>query len=318
MRILVVGACGFVGVELCRELMRRGHAIVALEVRRERGRLANVADIEWHVGDCADPEVVMQAIGRKPIDAIYYGPYYRSPSTAKNQHAELRIMGTGALNVFNLARILDVRRIIFPSSTAVHGIQRPGMGNVDEESYVNPFGVYGATKLLGEYWAAEVNAELGTNIVTAVRLPSIYGPGADIASRRVNVFAVQAARGRPGQVNYLPHARVCIAHVGDTAGFLADLIEAPKVAHSVYEIGGLSVTFGEIAEIVTRRIPSAEFVFGDELVSPLPFGIDNLRARTEFGLNHRDLACGIGSIVDYELSRQPALSPAAGVGNVVG
>ena len=304
MRVLVVGARGFVGVALTGELLRRGHSVTAIEVRGDKGRLTPLADrIDWVTGDCADPEVILGAIGRDGVDAVYYGPYYRSPSAAKNLHAEFQVMGVGALNIFNLTRALGIRRVVFPSSTAVHGIQDAGSAPVHELSRVRPFGVYGATKLACEYLAAEVNEDLGRNAVTSVRLPSIYGPGADIASRKVNVLAVQAARGNVGQVDYVPDARVCIAHVADTAHFLADLMEAAEVRHDVYELGGLSVTFGAIAQAVSQAVPDARHQFGTDTLSPLPSEVDWSRARGEFALTHRDLADGMASIVAYERAR---------------
>lgn len=304
MRVLVIGARGFVGVALVSELLRRGHTVIGMEVRADPGRLMSSLDqIEMHVGDCSDPETILHAIGRRGVDAIYYGPFYRSPSRSKNLNAELRVMGVGALNVFNLTRVLDIRRVVFPSSTAVHGVQSPHEDAVNEDSYVKPFGIYGATKLACEYLGADVNAEIGRKAVTSVRLPSIYGPGAEIASRRVNALAVAAGRGGVGRVDYRQDTKVCIAHVDDTAHFLSGLLEKESVVHDVYELGGLSVTFGEIATAVSACAPGAVHEFGNDTVSPLPFKVDSSRAAAEFRLRHRDLEAGMRSVVEYERSR---------------
>ena len=306
MRVLVVGARGFVGAELTMDLLARGHSVVAADVRADPGRLAPVADqIEWHVGDCSSLEFMLHVIGKQGVDAIYYGPFYRAPAKVrKDLGVEFNIMGSGALQVFNLARSLEIKRIIFPSSTAVHGVQPPGVQAVDENSYVKPNGVYGATKLLCERMAEVVNAELGRNVIACVRLPSVYGPGADIASRRANVFAVQAARNQPGEVFYRPQTPICIAHVADTASLLAGIMEADTIRHTVYGLGGITVTFEEIAAAVRRLIPSADLRYGTDTVSPLASAVDWSRAREEFGLSHRDLDEGMRSIIEYELTRK--------------
>src|SRR5262245_47872367 len=151
MRVLVIGARGFVGTDLTLELLRRGHCVVAMEPRPDRGRLENApGDIEWHTGSCADLENVLSAIGPTGVDAIYYGPFYPIASRERNLTAEFEVMGRGALQIFNLTRILDIKRIVFPSSTAVHGTQPASGEMLDEDSPVQPFGVYGATKLLCE------------------------------------------------------------------------------------------------------------------------------------------------------------------------
>jgi nucleoside-diphosphate-sugar epimerase len=305
--VLLVGAKGFVGAELSRELLRRGHEVVALELRATPGRLSDVAaEIEWHAGDAASLEALLAAIGRRPVDAVYYGPFYRDPAGERSVERELQVMAVGAWNAFNLARGLDLDRVLFPSSTAVHGYQVAGEAPVDESSAVRPYGLYGATKLLCERVAAEVNELVGRNVVTSVRLPSVYGPGADVGSRGVNVPAVSAARGQVGRVGYSADARLCIAHVLDCATALADILERSDAAHSVYELGGLDVSFGEIAASVARLVPQATTEFGADERVRFPFAVDWRRGRDEFGFDHRSLDAGMSSIVEFERARVPA------------
>lgn len=309
MRILVVGARGFVGVELVKDLLSRGHEVIGLEVRGDMGRLTPLADqISWITGDCSKIETILQAIGPKGVDGLYYGPFYRDPPGNRNLSGEWEVMGRGALDVFNLARSLPIKRVVFPSSTAVHGVQPPGEGLLDEDSAVKPFMVYGATKLLCEYFAKDVNAAIGSNRIVCVRLPAVYGPGADIASRGVNIIPVQSARGRPARVAYTAESRVCVSHVADTARFLADLFEAEAPRHSVYELGGLDVSFGDIANATREYCPSADIEFGVDVDMPLPNGISCARAVEEFGLTHMSLDMGIKSIFDYEVQKRASVA----------
>lgn len=304
MRVLVVGAKGFVGASLCRALLDQGHSVTALEPRPGPGRLADVAgDIEWVTGDGSSREVLLGAIGRRGTDGIYYGPYYRSPAGQPGLERELHVMGTAAWELFSLAHALDIKRIVFPSSTAVHGYQPDDHSPVSEESRVAPNLIYGAYKLLSEFVGGDVNRLIGRHVVTSVRLPSIYGPGADIASRRVNVPAVSAARGVPGRVDYRSEARVCIAHVDDTAAALVSVLKADEPRHSVYDLGGLDVSFGEIAQAVEALVPGAQTVFGSDTRPILPHNVDNSRGRHEFGFRHRPLADGMASVIEYERAR---------------
>jgi UDP-glucose 4-epimerase len=302
MRALVVGAKGFVGAALVRELLERGHAVRAVELREGPGRLADVAgEIEWVLGDGSDPEQLRRAAG-SDIDGLYYGPFLRG-----ELEAELRVMASGAWSAFLLARELGLRRTVFPSSTAVHGYQPEDSSPVSETTRVlpQPHGLYGAAKLLCEQAGAEVNAAAGRAAVVSVRLPSVYGPGAAVASRRVNVPAVAAARGEPGRVAYAPGARVCIAHVEDVAQLLATAYEAEAPAHAVYEAGGLDVSFGEIAETAAELVPGARTEFGEDERPFLPHAVDWSRAREDLGALHRDLREGMASVVEYEQARLP-------------
>jgi nucleoside-diphosphate-sugar epimerase len=303
MRILVVGAKGFVGASLVRHLLTNGHDVVALDFKATPGRLADVADqIEWVAGDGSTVEAVLAAIGRRPLDGIYYGPFVQHPAGQVGIETELNVMVTAAAKVFQLARGLDVTRLVFPSSTAVHGRQ-PGEGSpLSENSRVSPFGMYGAAKLLCEEVAHDINLALGARVITCVRLPAIYGPGAAIASRRVNVCAVAAAKGEEGQVDYRRETRVCVAHVDDTGRALASAFGAVSLDHTIYDLGGPDVSFAEILEAVRVTIPDATLRFGDDVDMPLPHAIDNARACRELDVRHRSVVDGMASIVEYERS----------------
>lgn len=307
MRVLVVGAKGFVGASLVRALLRRGHSITSLDLRDGPGRLADIAgQIDWRVGDCTDQEVLFEVIGAEGVDGIYFGPFFRPPVGTASLLRELDVMASATWRAFQLVRVLPIRRILFPSSTAVHGPQPPGEPPFSEISAVRPHGLYGAMKLLTEQVGTEINASVGRNVVTSVRIPSVYGPGAAVASRGVNIPAVAAAHGEIGRVDYRPAARVCIAHVDDAGEILADIMEASTMAHSVYGLGGLDVSFGDIANVVTDLVPNSRTEFGDEEVPILPHAIDISRLRAEVPAKHRELAAGMQSIIDYERNRDHA------------
>jgi nucleoside-diphosphate-sugar epimerase len=302
-RALVIGAKGFVGASLVRALLGRGHEVTALDLRGSPGRLADVADeIEWAVGDGSSEEAIFGAIARRGIDAIYYGPFFRAGPDGADLDRELSVMALGAWRVFQLARAIPLQRVVFPSSTAVHGYQPANGTPVNESTRVSPHPhrLYGAYKVLSEQVGTEIDTSIGESVVVSARLPAVYGPGAEVASRRVNVPAVAAVRGEIGRVEYTPEARVCIAHVEDIAAILATLLEAPSPAHTVYETGGLDVSFGEIVAAVKRLVPGAKTEFGSDERPILPHAVDWSRIRDEFGVEHRSLAQGMASIVEYE------------------
>jgi nucleoside-diphosphate-sugar epimerase len=300
-RTIVIGAKGFVGAALVRALLAQGHDVTAIELRDTPGRLADVADhIEWVVGDGSSLEAIFGAIGRRPVDAIYYGPYYRHAAGTPSLDRELDVMTAAAWRVFQLTRAFEGLRVIFPSSIAVHGPQPDDGRPVSETTRLAPFGLYGGCKVACEYVAAEINAALGRNAIRCLRLPSVYGPGAETASRGVNIPAVAAARGVVGTVAYAASARVCIGHVDDVADAVVRVLEAPDPTHGLYEVGGLDVSFQDIADAVAGLVPGARTAFGREVKQVLPNLVDWSRLRDELGVSHRDLRAGMASIIDYE------------------
>ena len=63
MRVLVTGACGFIGSHFARRLAAAGDAVVVLDKLTYSGNRENLADVphEFYEGDIADPEAVAQA-----------------------------------------------------------------------------------------------------------------------------------------------------------------------------------------------------------------------------------------------------------------
>ena len=314
----MVGAEGFVGAALCRELLSRGHEVRAVDIRSPGSRTSSLADeLDWRIGDASRLEVLLDALQPPEIDAVYFGTFYRGDVPGASLEQEVEVMGSAVWRAMSVAHARGVRRFVFPSSIAVHGVQSDDDPDFDEESPVRPYQTYGVLKLMGEYVCSRINTRAGRNFATAVRIPSVYGPGADVASRFVNVPAVQAARGAVASVPYAARARICVSHVADTAKALASVLEATEVARSVYELGGLDVSYGDIAQAVAESVPAADIRFGDELVLPFPHRVTFGHGKEEFGFAHRDLADGMRSVVEFERERREAWLAGKGVHEAV-
>ena len=290
------------GGELCRVLLDRGHEVRALDIRRPSPRSRDIAEhIDWRVGDASRTQVMAQALAGPQIDAVYYGAFYRAFAHGATLEQEVEVMGTGVFRTMEIAHALGVRRIIIPSSIAVHGPQLATDPEYDEKSAVRPYEVYGVLKLLCEYACTLINSRIGMKFATAIRVPSVYGPGAVIGSRSINVAAVEAARGRTAHVPYAPTARVCVGHVTDTAVGLASAMES-EATHDVYGLGGINASYEDMANAVKATLPDADIRFGDDEASPFPHRINYELGRRDFGFAHRDLVTGMKSVIDYERS----------------
>jgi nucleoside-diphosphate-sugar epimerase len=81
---------------------------------------------------------------------------------------------TGTLNVLRVARELNVRRVVYSSSTAVYGVG--GTVPIVEPGPTRPLSPYGASKLAGEAYTLAFNASYGLETI-ALRYFNVFGPG---------------------------------------------------------------------------------------------------------------------------------------------
>ncbi|WP_186382343.1 NAD-dependent epimerase/dehydratase family protein [Amycolatopsis rhizosphaerae] len=176
-RVLVTGASGFVGANLCRWLLRDGHSVHAV-VRpgTDTWRIEEIrGDITLHRLELRDAEAVRTTIGAVRADWLFHlaahGAYSRQTDTAAifatNTDATAGLVdlaGAGAFEAFVQA-----------GSTAEYGFKdHPAR----ESEPVAPLGSYAISKAAATRYARTVSMERGAHIVT-LRLSTAYGPWED-------------------------------------------------------------------------------------------------------------------------------------------
>ncbi len=184
-RTLITGGAGFLGINLCRYLLARGHAVVSLDIADfaypERDRVRALR------GDIRDRAAVEAAL--EGVDIVVHAaaalPLY-SPAEIRSTDID------GTRTVIDAAKAAGVARFIHISSTAVYGI--PEKHPVHEDDPRVGVGPYGEAKVAAEDICFEYRA--GGMIAPVIRPKSFVGP------ERLGVFALlydwaQDGRGFP-------------------------------------------------------------------------------------------------------------------------
>ncbi|MDP1570756.1 MAG: NAD-dependent epimerase/dehydratase family protein [Vicinamibacterales bacterium] len=206
-RYFVTGATGFVGGELVKQLLGRGHDVVALVRAPARATFLKALGVEMHTGDITD-----RASLRRPMEGVdgvfHVAAWYQVG--VRNPDAE-RINVEGTRHVLDVMRELGIPKGVYTSTVAVFGNTR---GRVVDETYrfAGPFdSEYGRTKWKAHYEVAVPAIEAGLPLVI-VQPGVVYGPGDTSGIRQL---WVQHLRGRlpavPGRTAY------CWGHIEDTA-----------------------------------------------------------------------------------------------------
>jgi dTDP-glucose 4,6-dehydratase len=200
LRIVVAGGAGFIGSNLCRQLVDRGDEVLCLD-NLVTGRLENLRELLRRTNftlmetDVCEP---LRVGGR--VDAVLHLASPASP--ADFARLPLEILAAGSTGTRNLLELAGERRARFllASTSEVYG---DPVVHPQPESYrgnVNPIGprsVYDEAKRFAEAMTAAYHRARGVD-VRIVRIFNTYGPGLRPDDGRVmSNFVTQALAGRP-------------------------------------------------------------------------------------------------------------------------
>lgn len=171
MKVLVTGANGFIGSNLCAYLARRPGLQVAGLVRPagDRSFLSGLDNVALLTGDITQPETLDPAVNG--VEIVYHVAGYSADWGPWEAFRAGNV--TGVRNVMEAARRWGVRRVVHISSVSVYGF--PGGADMDEETAFTPRpdDRYISTKAAGDRLALSYN---GAGLEVAVVRPGgVYG-----------------------------------------------------------------------------------------------------------------------------------------------
>ncbi len=148
-KILILGANGQIGsvlAETLRQSFGEDH-VIASDIREP----ASVKGIFEHV-DVLQANQIADMVDKYGVTQIYHLAAILSAKGETDPKWAWDINMNGLMNVFEVARTKGVRKIFFPSSIAVFGINAPKK-NTPQDANLTPNTVYGISKVAGELWS---------------------------------------------------------------------------------------------------------------------------------------------------------------------
>jgi UDP-glucose 4-epimerase len=246
-RLLVTGACGFIGSALLRRLVSHGADVRALtgppwepprrvphEVRGVRCDVTNLAAL----GALArDVDIVVHLAGPASVTASFDSSRY---------YVRTHVLGTAT--VLEVCRRHGVRRIVYISSAEVYG--RPGTATVAEDASLRPRSPYAAAKVGAEKLVEAFSSAFGLESVI-LRPFAVYGPGLSSQSL-IGTVIRQTRRGRTTLLRDLRPVRD-FCHVGDVADAIVRACTAELPGLTVLNVGtGRGTSVAQVARRIVR------------------------------------------------------------------
>lgn len=252
MRILILGATGFIGGQIARAGCEAGLDVHGL--RRRAGAVGAIGDlpITWHQGDLNDPASIEAAM--RGCDVLFHAAGYY-PLSERNPLSAMQKAAAEIRSVLAAAQKAKVGRMIYTSSLVTIGQPPTGETRLADErdQYVpgSARNAYFEAKWVMEQEARQA-ASMGVPVV--VLIPTgVFGPGdvkpvtgqilCDLAKGRLPV-------GIDISINFVDVRDVALAHIR--------AIENGETGHR-YIIGGHNLNIGEAlreaAQVIGVRPP---------------------------------------------------------------
>jgi nucleoside-diphosphate-sugar epimerase len=290
-KTLVIGASGQIGTELTLALRQQfgGEMVIAADLKREADLLKGSGP--FLPLDIMDKEILRVQVRRHEIKTIYLLVAMLSAAGEKNPMLAWHLNMQSLINTLEVAREEAVKKVFWPSSIAVFGMDAP-KENCPQDAYAAPSTIYGISKLAGEQWCHYYFHRYGLD-VRSIRYPGLISyktlPGGGTTDYAIEIFH-SAIRGEIYTCFLRADKRLPMMYMDDAVRATIELMESPESKISIrtaYNLAGISFTPTEIAREIKRLISgfSIEYEpdFRQAIADSWPESIDDRVAVRDWG-----------------------------------
>jgi UDP-glucose 4-epimerase len=178
MKVLVSGACGYIGSHAVRCLLRAGHHPVALD-NLSRGHRASLPDnVQLLELDVRDTDAVAEALKVHGIECVMHFAAFAHVGESVDQPLVYYDNNThGTMSMLQAVDRAKVKRFVFSSTCATYG--EPETMPISEGTAQHPINPYGWSKLFSERMLFDYAAASKDFSFAALRYFNVAGSAAD-------------------------------------------------------------------------------------------------------------------------------------------
>ena len=312
-RILIIGAAGQIGSELTLELRRiyGSDHVFATDIKEAERDIMESGPFQ--LLDVMDDKRLIHFVIRHKITQIYHLAAVLSGNAEKLPIQAWHINMNSLMNILEVAKMVEeVKKVFWPSSIAVFGPTTPRI-NTPQLTLMEPTTVYGITKLTGERWCEYFNKRYKLD-VRSIRYPGLISykteAGGGTTDYAVEIF-YSAVKNGSYDCFLARDTALPLLFMPDAIKATIDLMEADHKRlsiHTSYNLGGMSITPGDIHAEILKHIPDFKISytpdFRQDIAETWPQSIDDSISARDWGCSYRYDLPGITEIMLEEIGKK--------------
>lgn len=270
-KILVTGGAGFIGSNLCEELVKKGYYVICLD-NFSTGRIENIQGLidnnsdrfKLIVGDIRNLDTCLNAVNG--VDVVFHEAALGSiPRSIDDPITTNAVNISGFLNMLVAAKNAKIDRFIFAASSSTYG-DNETIPKV-EDNIGKPLSPYALTKYVDELYAHVFSITYGLKYI-GIRYFNVFG-------RRQNPNSAYAAVIPLFIKKLLKHEQPIINGDGSNSRdftYIDNIIHinmlaletlSPKAFNQIYNgAGGENTSVLELEQLITKKLSSYDNCIG--------------------------------------------------------
>ncbi len=289
-RFLVTGGSGCIGSWVVKLLGEAGIPVVGADIDPEPHRLAQLVPPEslptviFVRLDITDFEGVLRVLAKHRVNRVIHLAALQIPFCRADPVRGALVNVVGTVNIFEAARRLGIRSLVYASSVAVFGPPDfyPEAGPLPDDAPQRPETLYGVYKQANEGTARLYWQDYGVPSV-GLRPWAVYGVGRDQGLTSDPTKAIKAAvLGVPFKIRF--GGRLDLQYAEDVARVLIAAARREAAGAPVFNIRGSVVSVAEFLAELGKVLPESRGLIGFEGPPlPLPPELDGRGLREFLG-----------------------------------
>ncbi|MDP4283522.1 MAG: NAD-dependent epimerase/dehydratase family protein [Bacteroidota bacterium] len=261
MKILITGVAGFIGSNLAKRLLEKGHTVVGMDnlnygFLRNLEFTKNIKEFNFIMGDIANPLILKDV----KADIIVHLASQKIPRYTN----ALRTLEENYLMLRNVVHkcIMDKSKILFASTSDVYGKNPNIPFSENSDLVMGPTTVkrwaYALSKMYGEQYIIANHDEYGLRY-TITRFFGSYGPQQNLTwwGGPQSVFIEKAYKNEPIDIHGDGTQTRTFTYVDDTVNALVACIENDKSDNEIFNTGskeGGEISIKDLATLIWKLV----------------------------------------------------------------